>query len=91
MLGLSTAQDRELALRALDSVGMLEKVWNRAGQLSGGQKQRVAIARALTQQPSVMLADEPVASLDPPTAHAVMHDLRRVNVEEHLTVLVNIT
>lgn len=90
VLGLSTAQDRELALRALDSVGMLEKVWNRAGQLSGGQKQRVAIARALAQQPSVMLADEPVASLDPPTAHAVMHDLRRVNVEEHLTVLVNI-
>ncbi|WP_243229315.1 phosphonate ABC transporter ATP-binding protein [Microbacterium sp. CIAB417] len=90
LLGLTTIQDRELALRALDSVGMLEKVWNRAGQLSGGQKQRVAIARALTQQPSVMLADEPVASLDPPTAHAVMHDLRRVNVEEHLTVLVNI-
>ena len=90
LLGLTTAQDRELALRALDSVGMLEKVWSRAGQLSGGQKQRVAIARALTQQPSVMLADEPVASLDPPTAHAVMHDLRRVNRDEQLTVLVNI-
>lgn len=90
MLGITTAADRELALRALDSVGMLEKVWTRAGQLSGGQKQRVAIARALTQQPSVMLADEPVASLDPPTAHAVMHDLRRVNRESGLTVLVNI-
>lgn len=90
MLGVASAHDRELALRALDAVGMLEKVWNRAGQLSGGQKQRVAIARALTQQPSVMLADEPVASLDPPTAHAVMHDLRRVNRDERLTVLVNI-
>lgn len=90
LLGVTGAQDRELALRALDAVGMLEKVWNRAGQLSGGQKQRVAIARALTQQPSVMLADEPVASLDPPTAHAVMHDLRRVNRDERLTVLVNI-
>lgn len=90
LLGVTSAQDRELALRALDSVGMLEKVWNRAGQLSGGQKQRVAIARALTQQPSVMLADEPVASLDPPTAHAVMHDLRRVNRDDRLTVLVNI-
>ena len=90
LLGVSTARDRELALSALDSVGMLEKVWSRAGQLSGGQKQRVAIARALTQEPSVMLADEPVASLDPPTAHTVMDDLRRINVEEGLTVLVNI-
>ncbi|RLK52453.1 phosphonate ABC transporter ATP-binding protein [Microbacterium telephonicum] len=90
LLGLTTARDRDLALHALDKVGMLEKVWIRAGQLSGGQKQRVAIARALTQQPSVMLADEPVASLDPPTAHAVMDDLRRVNRDEGLTVLVNI-
>ncbi|MER3386991.1 MAG: phosphonate ABC transporter ATP-binding protein [Microcella pacifica] len=90
LLGITTAHDRELALRSLDSVGILDKVWTRAGQLSGGQKQRVAIARALTQEPSVMLADEPVASLDPPTAHAVMNDLRRVNAEKGLTVLVNI-
>lgn len=90
VLGLSTAVDKDIALRALDSVGMLEKVWTRAGALSGGQKQRVAIARALTQQPSVMLADEPVASLDPPTAHAVMTDLRRINAEQGLTVLINI-
>ena len=90
LLGLPTAHDRELALRSLDSVGLLEKVWTRAGSLSGGQKQRVAIARALTQEPSVMLADEPVASLDPPTAHSVMADLRRINAERGLTVLVNI-
>ncbi|UFU03112.1 phosphonate ABC transporter ATP-binding protein [Ruania suaedae] len=90
VLGLTRSADRELALRALDSVGMLEKVWTRAGSLSGGQKQRVAIARALSQEPSVMLADEPVASLDPPTAHAVMRDLARTSSERGLTVLINI-
>jgi len=90
LLGLISAQDKQLALQALNSVGMLEKVWNRAGALSGGQKQRVAVARALTQQPSIMLADEPVASLDPPTAHAVMADLERISSERELTVLINI-
>lgn len=90
LLGIATAQDKEIIAHSLNSVGILDKAWNRAGALSGGQKQRVAIARTLSQEPAVMLADEPVASLDPPTAHSVMNDLRRINQERHLTTLINL-
>ena len=71
-------------------VGIADRAYNRADQLSGGQQQRVAIARALTQQPIILLADEPVASLDPPTAHQVMRDLRDLSREENLLTLVNL-
>lgn len=90
LTGIPSAEDRDIALRALDAVGMLEKAWTRSGSLSGGQKQRVAIARALAQEPSMMLADEPVASLDPPTAHSVMSQLVALGEERGLTVLVNL-
>ena len=90
LLGAFPRRDVELALRSLDRVGILEKAYQRADTLSGGQQQRVAIARALAQQPTILLADEPVASLDPPTAHQVMRDLKRLSREENLTTLVNL-
>lgn len=90
LLGAYRSDDRRLAFEALERVGMLPRVWDRAAALSGGQQQRVAIARALAQQPRIVLADEPVASLDPPTAHGVMKDLQRINTELGITVLVNL-
>jgi len=90
LLGLFPRADLDLALRSLERVGIAEKAYQRADTLSGGQQQRVAIARALTQQPAILLADEPVASLDPPTAHQVMRDLRRLSREENLLTLVNL-
>jgi phosphonate transport system ATP-binding protein len=77
-------------MQALERVGIVEKAYVRAANLSGGQQQRVGIARALVQEPSLMLADEPVASLDPVTSRQVMGDLRRINRELGITTLVNL-
>ncbi|AMB59687.1 phosphonate ABC transporter ATP-binding protein [Microterricola viridarii] len=90
LLGLYPEADKQIAYEALERVGILQKLYERASNLSGGQQQRVAIARALAQQPRIVLADEPVASLDPPTAHGVMGDLRRINQDLGITVLVNL-
>lgn len=78
------------ALEALHKVGILEKAYTRADQLSGGQQQRVALARTLAQNPQIILADEPVAALDPVTAKQVMDDFKRINQDMNITVLINI-
>lgn len=90
VLGLWPREDVAIALRALERVGLAERARARASDLSGGQQQRVGIARALAQEPSVILADEPVASLDPMTSRQVMEDLRRINEELGITTLVNL-
>src|SRR5262245_30575095 len=79
--------DRDVALRCLHQMGLLDRVWQRADTLSGGEQQRVAIARILAQQPRVILADEPVASLDVLNGRRIMDSLRRVATAANLTVV----
>lgn len=79
--------ERERAMRCLERVGIADKAHVRADQLSGGQQQRVGIARALMQEPRLVLADEPVASLDPATSHSVLKYLEELNRQEGITVL----
>lgn len=90
IFGLFSDEDKAKAHEYLDLVGIADKAKMRADQLSGGQQQRVAIARALTQGPSVLLADEPVASLDPAISHVVMDYLKKVNQELGITVICNL-
>jgi phosphonate transport system ATP-binding protein len=80
-------QDIEKARRQLERVGIADKARNRADELSGGQQQRVGLARAMMQDPEMILADEPVASLDPVLAHSAMQHLEMINKEDKVTVL----
>ena len=90
LLGLFTKKQKMQALEVLDKVGILDKAYTRCDQLSGGQQQRVALARTLNQSPTIILADEPVAALDPVTAHQVMNDFKRINEEMNISILINI-
>ncbi|MDF1569705.1 MAG: phosphonate ABC transporter ATP-binding protein [Spirochaetaceae bacterium] len=80
-------EDKDKAMAALKRVGLTEQAWKRASELSGGQQQRVGIARALMQEPRIILADEPVASLDPVLAHTILGYLEKLNKEDGITVI----
>jgi len=89
-LGLFTKDEKLKAMNALQRVGIVDQAGKKASNLSGGQQQRAAIARALTQGAKILLADEPIASLDPSSAKKVMKTLRRINEEDDITVLVSL-
>jgi phosphonate transport system ATP-binding protein len=89
LFGRFPRADRELALHCLEQVGLAAMAERRADTLSGGEQQRVAIARALAQEPAVVLADEPTASLDPALTGSIMDILRRINAERGLTLVVS--
>ncbi len=90
LFGIYSRDQKMKALENLDKVQILDKAYSRCDELSGGQMQRVALARTLTQNPSIILADEPVASLDPVMADIVMSDFARINKDMQITILLNI-
>ena len=90
LFGVFPKEMKIKALEALDNMGILDKAYMRTDQLSGGQMQRVALARTLAQNPKIILADEPVAALDPVTARQVMDDFKKINKEMNISVLINI-
>ena len=90
LLGAFRKEDKLKALESLEKVGILDKAYIRADQLSGGQQQRVALARTLTQDPRIILADEPGAALDPVTARQVMEGFVHINREMGISILLNI-
>jgi len=90
MFYLFTKEQKLEALNALETVGILDKAYSRVDELSGGQRQRVGIARAIIKKPTLLLADEPVASLDPKAADLIMSLLKKINKEFKITVVCNL-
>ena len=90
MFYLFTKEQKLEALKALETVGLLNKAYQRVDELSGGQRQRVGIARAIIKRPKLLLADEPVASLDPKAANLIMSLLKKINKEFEITVICNL-
>ncbi len=90
LFGLYSQQDKQEAVELLKKVGLEDQIYKRADALSGGQMQRVGICRALLQRPKILLADEPIASLDPVSANIVMQQLHNISMEKQLTCVVNL-
>ncbi len=90
MFYLFTKEQKLQALKALETVGLLEKAYSRVDELSGGQRQRIGIARAIIKKPKLLLADEPVASLDPKAADLIMSLLKKINKEFKITIICNL-
>lgn len=90
IFGIFNEEDYETATTALRQVGLSEKMFQRADELSGGQKQRVAIAKTLCQKPKIILADEPVASLDISTSENIMDYFKTINEKKNITILINL-
>ena len=90
MFYLFTKEQKLEALKALETVGLLNKAYDRVDELSGGQRQRIGIARAIIKRPKLLLADEPVASLDPKAANLIMSLLKKINKEFKITIICNL-
>ena len=90
MFYLFTKEQKLEALKALETVGLLDKAYDRVDELSGGQRQRVGIARAIIKKPKLLLADEPIASLDPKAANLIMSLLKKINKEFNITIVCNL-
>ncbi len=90
ILGIFTEAEYERAMKALDIVGLSEKIFQRGSDLSGGQKQRVAIAKTICQRPHIILADEPVSSLDIKIGEDIMEYFKKINIKKNTTILINL-